>query len=304
MVLWTAKKSLQGAADWQSVVKNPETRKIAIANTESAPYGTAAMTALEAAGLWEALKEKYVFPQTVAQAFQYALTESADAGFCAHSSALSDKAKGGFLPGPGSAAHRPGRLRSETDGEPARRRKIRRLPGLAGSKGNKGEIRISLNGPGPSLPLPETGLCDDGRPRHPGGPLTYLLVYVRFAGKSFFDALLNLPMVLPPTVLGFYLLLVMTPRGGIGRFWQAVTGSPLVFTFAGIVVASLVYSLPFAIQPMKAAFEKIDRRLLESAYVLGLSPWPRFSGSSFPTPSTGWRPRRFSSSSTPWESSG
>ncbi|HOP34973.1 MAG TPA: molybdate ABC transporter substrate-binding protein [Syntrophales bacterium] len=97
VVLWTAKKSLQGAADWQSVVKNPETRKIAIANTESAPYGTAAMTALEAAGLWEALKEKYVFPQTVAQAFQYALTESADAGFCAYSSALSDKAKGGFF---------------------------------------------------------------------------------------------------------------------------------------------------------------------------------------------------------------
>ena len=107
-------------------------------------------------------------------------------------------------------------------------------------------------------------------------PLTYLLVYIRFAGKSFFEALLTLPMVLPPTVLGFYLLLVMTPQGNIGRFWKAVTGSPLIFTFAGIVVASLVYSLPFAIQPMKAAFEKIDRRLLESAYVLGLSPMATF----------------------------
>ncbi len=107
-------------------------------------------------------------------------------------------------------------------------------------------------------------------------PLTYLLVYIRFAGKSFFEALLTLPMVLPPTVLGFYLLLVMTPQGNIGRFWKAVTGSPLIFTFAGIVVASLVYSLPFAIQPMKAAFEKIDRRLLESAYVLGLSPLSTF----------------------------
>ena len=107
-------------------------------------------------------------------------------------------------------------------------------------------------------------------------PLTYLLVYIRFAGKSFFEALLTLPMVLPPTVLGFYLLLIMTPQGNIGRFWKAVTGSPLIFTFAGIVVASLVYSLPFAIQPMKAAFEKIDRRLLESAYVLGLSPLAAF----------------------------
>jgi molybdate transport system permease protein len=107
-------------------------------------------------------------------------------------------------------------------------------------------------------------------------PLTYLLVYVRFTGKSFFEALLSLPMVLPPTVLGFYLLLVMTPQGNIGRFWKAMTGSPLIFTFAGIVAASLVYSLPFAIQPMKAAFEKIDRRLLESSYVLGLSPMATF----------------------------
>ncbi len=107
-------------------------------------------------------------------------------------------------------------------------------------------------------------------------PLTYLLVYIRFAGKSFFEALLTLPMVLPPTVLGFYLLLIMTPQGNIGWFWEAVTGSPLIFTFAGIVAASLVYSLPFAIQPMKASFEKIDRRLLESSYVLGLSPLATF----------------------------
>ena len=107
-------------------------------------------------------------------------------------------------------------------------------------------------------------------------PLTYLLVYIRFAGKSFFEALLSLPMVLPPTVLGFYLLLVMAPQGSVGRFWKAVTGYPLIFTFAAIVVASLVYSLPFAIQPMKAAFEKIDLRLLESAYVLGLSPFATF----------------------------
>jgi molybdate transport system permease protein len=107
-------------------------------------------------------------------------------------------------------------------------------------------------------------------------PLTYLLVYARFAGKSFFEAFLTLPMVLPPTVLGFYLLIAMTPQGVAGRFWDGLTGSPLVFTFAGIVLASLVYSLPFAIQPMKAAFEKIDRRLLENAYVLGLSPLAAF----------------------------
>jgi molybdate transport system permease protein len=107
-------------------------------------------------------------------------------------------------------------------------------------------------------------------------PLAYLLVYFRFRGKSFLEALLNLPMVLPPTVLGFYLLVVMGPKGTLGRLWEAVTASPLVFTFAGIVFASIVYSFPFAIQPMKTAFEKIDRRLLESSYVLGLSPLATF----------------------------
>jgi len=95
VVVWTAKRTLCGASDWQAVVKNPEVQKIAVANTESAPYGTAAMIALKEAGLWDTLKEKYVFPQSVAQAFQYAETMSADAGFCAYSSALSEKGKGG-----------------------------------------------------------------------------------------------------------------------------------------------------------------------------------------------------------------
>jgi len=107
-------------------------------------------------------------------------------------------------------------------------------------------------------------------------PLAYLLVYFRFRGKSFLEALLNLPMVLPPTVLGFYLLVVMGPKGALGRIWETMTSSPLVFTFTGIVFASIVYSFPFAIQPMKTSFEKIDRRLLESAYVLGLSPLATF----------------------------
>ncbi len=103
-----------------------------------------------------------------------------------------------------------------------------------------------------------------------------LLALARFAGKAFLEALINLPMALPPTVLGFYLLVIMGPKGFLGRFWETITGSPLVFTFQGIVIALLIYCLPFAIQPMKAAFEKIDRSMLESAYVLGLSPLATF----------------------------
>lgn len=107
-------------------------------------------------------------------------------------------------------------------------------------------------------------------------PLAYALAIARFAGKAFLEALINLPMALPPTVLGFYLLVVMGPQGFLGRYWETITGSPLVFTFQGIVIALLIYCLPFAIQPMKAAFEKIDRSMLESAYILGISPLKAF----------------------------
>ncbi|NLC70286.1 MAG: molybdate ABC transporter permease subunit [Desulfuromonadaceae bacterium] len=102
-------------------------------------------------------------------------------------------------------------------------------------------------------------------------PMAYLLAYVRFPGKSLVETLVYLPMALPPTVIGFYLVMFMGPRGGLGRLWQMGTGHPLLFTFQGIVIASLIYSIPFAIQPMKAAFLKIDRRMIENAYVLGLS---------------------------------
>ncbi|MBI9079917.1 MAG: molybdate ABC transporter permease subunit [Pseudodesulfovibrio sp.] len=107
-------------------------------------------------------------------------------------------------------------------------------------------------------------------------PIACLLAYGRFAGKSVVDALVSLPMVLPPTVLGFGLLVVMGPRGVAGMFWENMTGNRLVFSFAGILLASLVFNLPFAVQPLRASFEKLDPRLLESAAILGLSPTQTF----------------------------
>ncbi len=102
-------------------------------------------------------------------------------------------------------------------------------------------------------------------------PVAYCCAYFRFPARPYVEALISLPLVMPPTVLGFYLLIVMGPNGGIGRFWEHLTGRRLCFTFTGIVLASLVYSFPFAVQPLKAAFEKIDLRMIESAYVLGCS---------------------------------
>jgi len=107
-------------------------------------------------------------------------------------------------------------------------------------------------------------------------PLAYLLVNSDWRGKSLFEALLNLPIALPPTLIGFYLLFILGPKGCIGKVWDSVFGGSLLFTFTGIVIASTIYSLPFAIQPIKASFEKIDPRLKENAYVLGLSPVATF----------------------------
>ena len=85
------------------------------------------------------------------------------------------------------------------------------------------------------------------------------------------EAIVALPLVLPPTVLGFYMLLAMGPRGALGKLWYAAFGHGLAFTFAGLVIASVLYSLPFAVQPLIASFETVDRKLLDASAVLGAS---------------------------------
>jgi molybdate transport system permease protein len=100
-------------------------------------------------------------------------------------------------------------------------------------------------------------------------PLAYWLAFTRWRGKFLLESVVALPLVLPPTVLGFYALIVLGPRGPLGRLWQFLFGHPLAFTFAGLVIASLVYSLPFAVQPLIASFESLDRRLLDASSILG-----------------------------------
>jgi len=104
-------------------------------------------------------------------------------------------------------------------------------------------------------------------------PLAAWLTYSRRRWTVAVEALVALPLVLPPTVLGYYLLVAMGSRSPVGRWWESATGSPLAFTFTGLVVASVLYSLPFAVQPMMAGFGGVDRRLIEAAFVLGRS-WP------------------------------
>lgn len=107
-------------------------------------------------------------------------------------------------------------------------------------------------------------------------PLTYALSRGRFRGKLLLESFISLPLVLPPTVFGFYMLVILGSQGAIGRGFRALSGQPLIFTFSGIVAASILHGLPYVMQPLKASFEKLDRRLLEGAAVLGCSPLQTF----------------------------
>ncbi|MBS1839621.1 MAG: molybdate ABC transporter permease subunit [Acidobacteria bacterium] len=100
-------------------------------------------------------------------------------------------------------------------------------------------------------------------------PLAYWIAFSKWRAKFLVEAFVALPLVLPPTVLGFYLLIAMGPRGPIGKLWLALFGHTLAFTFAGLVIASVLYSLPFCVQPLVASFEKIDPKLLAASHILG-----------------------------------
>lgn len=102
-------------------------------------------------------------------------------------------------------------------------------------------------------------------------PLAYWLAFTPWRGKFLLESVVALPLVLPPTVLGFYALIALGPRGALGKIWQALFGHSLAFTFMGLVLASMLYSLPFAVQPLVTSFESLDRRLLDASAILGAS---------------------------------
>jgi molybdate transport system permease protein len=107
-------------------------------------------------------------------------------------------------------------------------------------------------------------------------PLAWWLAFTRSRVRTIVESVVAMPLVLPPTVLGFYLLILLGPAGVIGRPWLELTDSTLTFSFAGLVVASVIYSFPFAVQPLQGAFESVGRSPLEAAATLGASPLDAF----------------------------
>ncbi len=109
-----------------------------------------------------------------------------------------------------------------------------------------------------------------------GLPLAYWIAFSRWRWKFLLEAVVALPIVLPPTVLGFYVLVALGSRSPLGRWWQSLTGHTLAFTFTGLVLGSILYSLPFAVQPFAASFASVDRKLLAASATLGASPLRTF----------------------------
>ena len=104
-----------------------------------------------------------------------------------------------------------------------------------------------------------------------GLPIAYWIAFTRWRWKFLVEAVVALPLVLPPTVLGFYVLVALGPRSPVGRWYEELTGRTLPFSFQGLLIASVLYSLPFAVQPFASALASVDRRLVEASWCLGVS---------------------------------
>ena len=121
-----------------------------------------------------------------------------------------------------------------------------------------------------------------------GTPLAWWLANTRSRVRPFIEAVVALPLILPPTVLGFYLLIALGPSGPIGALMTRLGGAPLVFTFTGLVIGSVIYSLPFVVQPLQSAFAGIGRRPMEVAATLGAAPLDRFFRVALPLARNGY----------------
>lgn len=109
-----------------------------------------------------------------------------------------------------------------------------------------------------------------------GTPLAWWLSRQRTQWPALIEAVVAMPLILPPTVLGFYLLLLFAPDTALGQAWQQLTGSQLAFSFSALVIGSVIYSLPFVVQPLQAAFQRVPENLLNAAATLGANPLDQF----------------------------
>ena len=121
-----------------------------------------------------------------------------------------------------------------------------------------------------------------------GTPVAWWLANTRLKLKPLIEAVIALPIVLPPTVMGFYLLILLSPQGTLGSFWVDLTGHALTFSFLGLVIASIIYSFPFVVQPLQSSFENVGHDYMEAAHTLGAKPLDAFFSVAVPMAKRGY----------------
>ena len=270
-------------------------RHVALASPDSAPYGAAARQVLQRLGHWDRLQGRLVFGQSVSQTHQLVVSGGAELGFVAYSQAKASGDPAWLVP---AYFHDPLRqevvLLSDSPGAQALWTFLQTpsaqalisgagydlpsgAPAPAAAPGTSSESAPSAGGAGQAVWLTlRLALVTTLILLVISTPLAWWLGRGRSLPRTVVEALVALPLVLPPTVLGFYLLVFLGPEGLFGSTWEAVGGPRLVFSFSGLVVGSVIYSLPFVVQPLQAGFRALDARLLEAAATLGASPWDRF----------------------------
>ncbi len=270
---------------------------LAIANPDTAPYGVAAREALQGLALWDTCQDKLVLGESIAQTLQFVNSGNAELGIVAWAQAIAlDRGEIVLLDG---NLHAPLRqeavLVARADAHPAAAGYLEFL--------TSPDARAVIVDSGYAFPdtTVEAGTADttrwDWRPivvtlklatvttlllLVMGTPLAWWLARGSSWLHTIIEAVVALPLVLPPTVLGFYLLVLLGPQGGIGAVWESIGGARLVFSFPGLVIGSMIFSLPFVVQPLQTMFMAIGERPLEAAATLRADPFDRFVSVAFP----------------------
>jgi len=297
VVLWSR---VNGFVDGEGdVLREGNFKHLAMANPKLAPYGKAAQQILENQNLWETLKPRIVQGENIAQTFQFISTGNAELGFVSLSQIMKP---GEIIPGSfakfESGSYSPIEQQAVLISESSAAQEFldflrkeesatiletfgysttvatdagETLDGQSVSSGTAKNSDWSALWLTLRLALVSTAIL-----LVLGTPLAWWLVTTRFRFKMVIEAVVALPLVLPPTVLGFYLLIAFGPFGPIGKVLNVIGVSPLVFTFTGLVIGSIIYSLPFVVQPLQAAMAAIGDRPREAAATLRAGPIDRF----------------------------
>jgi molybdate transport system permease protein len=284
LALWSADK-LPLTGDHLGSLKLAAGERMAIANARLAPYGLAAEQALKAAGLLDLLRPQLVYGENIGQTFSVVATGNARAGLVALSQVMSlpDAARGNWIGVPDDM-HEPIRQDAALTVRGKFKRGGQGIPGLPqgpagaahhGGTGIRGGCTMTAEAVSAIWLTLQLGLVSVALLLVVSVPLAWWLAFTCSPWRTPVETLTTLPLVLPPTVLGFYLLILLGPAGWLGKWWVEVTGTTLTFSFAGLVIASMVHTLPFVVQPMKQAFQDMGTGPLEDAATLGAGPVDR-----------------------------